>query len=480
MAIGRPLLLVADHELPVLDLVTRAAVGAGYDVVQCARGGEVLHLVAGRAPDVAIVDIRMPDADGLSLLREIRRLAPGCELVATTRHVSVESAVDAIHVGAREYIGKPLNPDALLRTLVEIREALEGRAGGEHLTREDVPATELCGMIGCGRAMQQVFAFIRRLAPYARVVLIEGETGTGKELAARALHEIGPRRSRPFTTINCSAVVGTLFESELFGHVRGAFTGAVDTTSGLFEAASGGTIFLDEVGELPLPVQAKLLRVLENGEIQRVGSLGSTKVDVTVIAATNRNLRSEVEAGRFRGDLFYRLDVAGLSLPPLRERREDIPYLTAAFLGDCSTRFNKTMTGLTVGAEYLLQQADWPGNVRELRNCIERAALLAPGALISEREVARALGKAPGRPVPQFPRVRAAAGSEMASPAAQQDLERGHILATLKRVQGNRMAAARVLGISRRALYRRLARYKIASEGPAGLARGTDPAPGAD
>jgi len=456
---------VADIELPVLDLVTWVAVRAGFDVVQCARGSEVLQVVGGRVPDLAIVDIRMPDADGLDLLREIRRVAPECELVATTRHATVESAVDAIQIGAREYIGKPFDPEALFRTLVEIREGLEHRARQERVSRASTES-EFCGMAGRGPAMQKVFALIRRLAPHARVVLIEGETGTGKELAARALHESGTRRARPFITINCSAVVGTLFESELFGHVRGAFTGAIDTKPGLFEAANGGTLFLDEVGELPMPVQAKLLRVLENGEVQRVGSLDPLKVDVTVIAATNRNLRVEVDRGRFRSDLYYRLNVTGLSLPPLRDRREDIPYLTAAFVRECSARFNKTLTGLTVGAEYQLQHADWPGNVRELRNCIERAALLAPGATISEREITRALGLPPARLVPQLPRVSAAPGTEMASPAARQDLERGHIVETLRQVRGNRMAAARMLGISRRALYRRLERYKIVDEVP--------------
>ncbi|MGE4053926.1 MAG: sigma-54-dependent transcriptional regulator, partial [Vicinamibacterales bacterium] len=421
--------------------------------------------VAGRPPDLAMVDVRMPDADGLGLLREIRRVAPDCEQVATTTHTSVANAVDAIRLGAREYMGKPFEVDTLQRTLIEIRDGLEGRARDAQTTRL-MADVEFCGMIGQGPAMQQVFAIIRRLGPHARVVLVGGETGTGKELVARALHQMGARPSRPFITINCSAVVGTLFESELFGHVRGAFTGAVDNKTGLFEAANGGTLFLDEVGELPLTVQAKLLRVLENGEVQRVGSLQPQKIDVTVIAATNRNLHEEVLAGRFRGDLFYRLNVAGLSLPPLRERREDIPFLTAAFVRECSARFNKTLTGLTVAAEYTLQQAEWPGNVRELRNCIERAALLTPGATISEREIARALGSQSPRVAPQMPRVRAIAGTEMASRSAQDDLQRGHIIETLKQVGGNRMAAARVLGISRRALYRRLERYKISDEVP--------------
>jgi DNA-binding NtrC family response regulator len=454
---------VADDEAPVLDLVARVAVRAGFDVVQCARGGEVLQLVAGRPPDLAMVDIAMPDADGLALLREIRRAAPRCALVATTAQTSIETAVDAIRLGAREYMAKPFEAETLRRTLLEIRQALDDRTHGPHAPHAG--EMEFCAMIGPGPAMQRVFDHIRRLAPHARVVLISGETGTGKELAARALHQSGPRSSRPFITINCSAVVGTLFESELFGHVRGAFTGAIDNKVGLFETASGGTLFLDEVGELPLQLQAKLLRVLENGEIQRVGALEARKVDVCVIVATNRDLRTEVANGRFRGDLYYRLNVAGLSLPPLRDRREDISHLTAAFMRECSARFNKTLTDLTVAAEHLLDAADWPGNVRELRNCIERAALLSPGTTISEREIARALGRQWHRTSasPRPPAVRDAPGEESAT---HSHAERDRIVDALRQVGGNRMAAARLLGISRRALYRRLERYRIADEVP--------------
>ena len=231
-------------------------------------------------------------------------------------------------------------------------------------------------MLGRSPVMQEVFSLMQRLAPHAKVVLIGGETGTGKELAARAFHQAGTRRTKPFVTINCSAVVDTLFESELFGHVRGAFTGAVESKAGVFETAHGGTLFLDEVGELPLSVQAKLLRALEYGEVQRVGSLQPKRVDVTVVAATNRDLRAEVAAGRFRGDLFYRLNVVEVMLPPLRDRREDIPYLTAAFMRDCAARMRKPIHGLTPGAERVLLNARWEGNVRELKNVIERACML--------------------------------------------------------------------------------------------------------
>jgi two-component system response regulator HydG len=314
---------------------------------------------------------------------------------------------------------------------------------------------EFCAMIGRGPDMQQVFGMIRRLAPHVRTALVTGETGTGKELAARALHDMGPRRERRFVTVNCSAVVETLFESELFGHVRGAFTGATDHKPGLFELADGGTLFLDEIGDLPASVQAKLLRVLELGEVHRVGSVEPRRVNVHVIAATNRNLRAEVAAGRFRSDLYYRLNVVELALPPLRERREDIPYLTAAFVRETAERVRKAVRGVTPGAERLLAGAPWDGNVRELRNVVERACLLADGDFITEREVAASM-PAPGG---------ADAAGEAGAPGADLlvTVERDHIQRALARAGGNKKVAAKMLGLSRRALYRRLERLDLSA-----------------
>jgi transcriptional regulator with GAF, ATPase, and Fis domain len=318
-------------------------------------------------------------------------------------------------------------------------------------------------MIGRGPAMQELFGMIRRLAPHVRTALVTGETGTGKELVARALHDLGPRRERRFVTVNCSAVVETLFESELFGHVRGAFTGATDHKSGLFELADGGTLFLDEIGELPLTVQAKLLRVLELGEVHRVGALDSRKVNVHVIAATNRDLRAEVAAGRFRSDLYYRLNIVEVSLPPLRDRREDIPYLTAAFVRETSERLQKPLLGLTPGAERLLAMAAWDGNVRELRNVIERACILADGDFITERELS--VSMPPSRAIATAPATTAPGTPGAHDGAASADLlvtvEREHIQRALMRARGNKKAAARMLGLSRRALYRRLERLDL-------------------
>jgi DNA-binding NtrC family response regulator len=460
----RPLLLVVDDEQPVLRVVERLAAKAGFDVVPCASGADAMRELMRKPADLAMVDLRMPDVNGLDLLRQIRTSVPSCEVILMTAHAAVDSAVEAIKLGAREYLTKPFDFDRLRVVLVEIREELERRAQVVALESQVARQLEFCGMMGRSPVMQELFSLIQRLAPHAKVVLISGETGTGKELAARAFHQAGPRRNRPFVTINCSAVVDTLFESELFGHVRGAFTGAVDSKPGVFEAAQGGTLFLDEIGELPLSVQAKLLRALEYGEVQRVGSLQPKKVDVTVIAATNRDLRSEVAAGRFRGDLFYRLNVVEVTLPPLRDRREDIPYLTAAFMRDCAARIRKPLNNLTHTAERLLFNARWDGNVRELKNAVERACMLAEGSTVSERELAGAFGPAAASTTARDRSPGAGRGGEGAAPL--EDIEREHILDVLRKVDGNRMKAAKVLGISRRALYRRLERHHLADEAP--------------
>jgi DNA-binding NtrC family response regulator len=310
-------------------------------------------------------------------------------------------------------------------------------------------------MIGRSAVMQDLFGLVRRIAPHARAALVSGETGTGKEGIARAIHDLGPRKKRKFLTINCSAVVETLFESELFGHVRGAFTGATDNKPGLFEAADGGTLFLDEVGELPLGVQAKLLRALETGEVQRVGSLQAKKVDVRIVAATNRDLQKEVEAGRFRSDLYYRLNVVELRVPALRERMDDLPYLTAAFVAEFSAKFQKPLEGISPGAERLLKEGSWLGNVRELRNVLERACMLSEGPVLTDRDLGGALSSRELTPT-----YRANLDEPRTLAADIESVERDHILRVLHEVRGNKRAAAERLGLSRRTLYRRLARLQ--------------------
>jgi two-component system response regulator HydG len=410
-----------------------------------------------------MVDLRMPDIGGLDVIRAIREIDPQCQAVLMTGFATVDTAVEAIKLGAMDYLSKPLDFERLEQLLASVREDIDRRRSLLAMESDVARHLEFCGMIGRGALMQDLFGVIRRLAPHVRTALITGETGTGKELVARALHQTGPRRERRFVTVNCSAVVETLFESELFGHMRGAFTGATDHKPGLFELADGGTLFLDEIGELPQSVQAKLLRVLELGEVHRVGSLESRQVDVHVIAATNRDLRAEVAAGRFRSDLYYRLNIVEVKAPPLRDRREDIPYLTAAFVRQSSERLRKSVLGVTPGAERVLATAHWEGNVRELRNIIERACILADGEFITEREL--------GVTAATLPAAQSSAAAVRPEDGAAQDgnndllvtVERDHIQRALVRAGGNKKAAAKMLGLSRRALYRRLERLDLSN-----------------
>ena len=471
MKVQRPLLLVVDDDEAILRLLSSFAQREGFEVVNCAGGRAAMAELQQRKADLVMVDLRMPDVSGLDVIRVVREADPHCQIILMTAHASIDTAVEAVKLGAMDYLTKPFDFERLKDLLVVVREQIERRRS--LLAAEGTVAEQLafCGMIGRGPAMQELFDLVRRLAPHARTALITGETGTGKELVTRALHKLGPRRNRPLLTINCSAVVETLFESELFGHVRGAFTGASENKTGLFELADGGTLFLDEVGELPLPVQAKLLRVLEAGEVQRVGSLAARRVDVHVLAAANGDLPAEIQGGRFRSDLFYRLNVFRLHLPALRDRREDIPYLTAAFVREFAPCFGKALIGLTPAGERVLASAKWEGNVRELRNVIERTCLLAEGQFITERDLTRSMQpqstvSTPGRESMTPPAPDALIDQVPDSdPALLSEVERDHILSALRRTGGNKSAAAHLIGMSRRALYRRLERHGLDSDG---------------
>src|SRR5262245_47844809 len=466
MTAQQPLLVVVDDEQGILEVVSRFARRAGFDAVTCSGGREAIAELQARRADLVMVDLRMPDVGGLDVLRAIRDIDPNCQTILMTGYASVDTAVEAIKLGAMDYLSKPIDFRRLEQLLTSVRDEIERRRSLLSIESDLARRLEFCGMIGRGPLMQELFSMIRRLAPHVRTALITGETGTGKELVARALHKTGPRRDRRFVTVNCSAVVETLFESELFGHVRGAFTGATENKPGLFEAADNGTLFLDEIGELPLSLQAKLLRVLELGEINRVGSLDGRRVNVHVIAATNRDLRAEVAAGRFRSDLYYRLNIVEVKVPVLRDRREDIPYLTAAFVRETSERLQKPLMGLTSGAERMLAAAPWEGNVRELRNVIERACILADGDFITERELAISMPALTGPAAPPAAAPVYVEPAKEAVPSPDADLlatvEREHIQRALARSGGNKKAAAKMLGLSRRALYRRLERLDLA------------------
>jgi two-component system, NtrC family, response regulator AtoC len=459
-ALYRPVLLVVDDEPVVGAVVKRLAEPIGFEVLVCGSAVEALGTLSRQAADLAFVDLRMPDISGIDLLRQIREAVPACEVVLMSGFGTIDSAVEAVKLGARDYLTKPLDFQRVSALLKDVSDAAARRRRLLKIESRVARELEFHGMLGRSAAMQEVFSLIRRLAPHVRTVLITGETGTGKELVAHALHRQGPRRARPFITVNCAAMVETLFESELFGHVRGAFTGATDHKQGLFEAAHQGTLFLDEIGELPLSLQAKLLRVLEDGAVQRVGAVETHQIDACVFAATNRDLMHDVAAGRFRSDLLFRLNAVEVALPPLRNRREDIPYLTSAFVADCARRLKKPVLGVTAAAERILASRAWDGNIRELRNTIERGCMLAETSYLTDRDVSRA-------PV-------ARRSSSAAGPAADSGDERERLVDLLRTVSGNKQAAARTLGISRRAFYRRLERYGLHTAVP--LAAGPPPA----
>jgi two-component system, NtrC family, response regulator HydG len=456
-----PRLLVVDDEPDVITFVDRFSRQLGFDVSSCRNGQEALDRLSSLKPHAVVVDIGMPDVDGFDVLRGIHSAYPGCDVILMTGNPSVETAIEAIKLGALDYLGKPLELERLHSVLTTVLESLRRR---ERLLRQDAEIAqkfEFYGMVGRSAVMQQLFDNVRRLAPHVHTVLVTGETGTGKELVARALHALSPRSTRRFVTLNCSAVVDTLFESELFGHVRGAFTGATEAKPGLFEHANQGTIFLDEVGELPLSLQPKLLRAVELGEVRRVGSLEGRQVDVSVIGATNRDLSVEAEAGRFRSDLYYRLGIIELHLVPLRDRREDIPYLTARFVRDFAGRLGRSITGVSAAAERLLQEAPWRGNIRELRNVLERACILSSTELLSERDITESLSSAnrrPARPAGPAPAPGAALPEDpmLLSTAHKAQIERA-----IKQARGNKSEAARLLGVSRRSLYRWIERLNI-------------------
>jgi two-component system, NtrC family, response regulator HydG len=457
----RPRVLVVDDDRAILTLVGSVALAEGFDVATTVDGHDALQQLSTRPADLVLVDLRMPGVTGLEVLRAIREVNSRSRVVLMSGYATIDSAVMAVKLGAMDYLTKPFDLQRLRQLLSDVRTESDERRALLKIESDAARHVEFCGMIGRGQAMQDVFELIRRLAPHARTALVCGETGTGKELVVRALHSLGPRNAKRLVTVNCSAVVETLSESELFGHVRGAFTGAADSKTGLFEIADGATLFLDEIGELPLPVQAKLLRVIENGEVQRVGSIDARTVDVRIAAATNRDLRAEVAAGRFRGDLYYRLNIAEIVLPPLRDRREDIPYLTAVFVRQCAERFGKTLSGLTPGAERMLTDARWDGNVRQLRNVLERGCMLASGEFITEVDLAGLMEQSAPAPAPVAqPRIEL--------PQPLMEIEREHIVKTLEQVRGNKAVAARLLGISRRAFYRQLERHGLHHRVPMG------------
>jgi len=437
-------ILIVDDELVVRDSLGKWFATEGYRTRTVESGREALEAIQKEEFDLALIDIKMPGMDGLELQDRLRQIEPELLVVIMTGYASVETAVQALKRGAYDYITKPFDPDELVHL---VSKAFDHRSTKQEVVRlrqslqEVFPRTEL---IGQSPAMKRLYELIEMVAPTEATVLITGESGTGKELVARAIHAASPRRYMPLVVIHCGALTETLLESELFGHERGAFTGAQYRKKGKFEVADGGTVFLDEIADISLKTQTDLLRVLQEKEIVRVGGTQPLQVDFRCVTASNKNLEQLVREGTFRPDLYYRLNVFSIELPPLRRRREDIPLLADHFLHKYATAMNRPLPSLSSGALDLLLSYDWPGNVRELENAIERALVIGPGAEIQASDF----------PFQLHP-------TETHGGRTLEDVERSHIGHVLEETGWNLSRAARILEIDRTTLYSKLKRYGL-------------------
>jgi len=445
-------MLVVDDVAQNLELVRDALAEERVQLFMAPSAETALQRFVQVRPQIVLSDFVLPGMNGLELLDRVLASDPATDFILMTGYYSTESAVDAIRRGACDYLPKPIDVLKLktrVRTLVA---EADTRRETFRLDQDMMEAYQFEGMIGRSPLMLEVFTKIRRIAPHFRSVLLTGPTGTGKELVARALHRLSPVTSAPFAICNCSALVETLVESELFGYVRGAFTGAAQDRHGIFEYANGGTVFLDEVGELSLSAQAKLLRVLQNHEVQRIGSPISHKVDVRVIAATHRDLRKMVAQGQFREDLFYRMSVVEISTPPLAQRKEDLPLLQRHFLGKYSSLYGKRLTGITRRAQARLATHNWPGNVRELENVISGGCIMAIGSVIDLQDLPETL-RAP----------TANLGSEREEFPTLEAMQHRYLIRVLEHVGGNKAKAAETLGVGRNTVYQMLGRMRAKS-----------------
>jgi len=442
-------LLAIDDNRENLDFIRSALEFDGLEILTEQDPEEGLRTFLRVRPRMVLLDLVMPKISGIELLERMVGIDPGVDVILITAHYSAESAVEAIQKGACDYLTKPIDIVKLRSRIKSLLTDAETRQKTLRLEQELISAYQFEGMVGRSPLMLEVFAKIRRIAPHFRTVLVTGATGTGKELVARALHRLSPASRGPFVVCNCSALVESLVESELFGYVRGAFTGAHQDKIGLFEHADGGIIFLDEIGELAPAAQAKLLRVLQNRQVQRVGSLTPRNIDVRVIAATHRNLRTMVSEGEFREDLYYRLGVVEIALPVLADRREDLPLLERYFIEKFSAEYNKPTAGLVRRAQARLSTYPWPGNIRELENVIGNACMMTDRNLIDINDLPERLRQ---------PFHESLAGEE--GFLSLEELQRRHVLRVLEGVGGNKARAAEVLGIGRATIYQLLSRLK--------------------
>jgi DNA-binding NtrC family response regulator len=438
------ILVIDDDESISLGCVQTLA-GEGYGVQTASDGRDGLAKAALSSFDLILLDLMMPGMPGAEVLRNLMAMASPPAVIIITGYATVDSAVQTMKGGATDYLAKPFTPEALVRVVDAVlkRRLAAMERACMRLAMEEPPPSE--APIACSEAMRGVLDLARKVAATAATVLISGETGVGKEVVARAIHRMGRRRDKPFVTVDCGVLVETLFESEMFGHVRGAFSGALDTTDGKFELARNGTIFLDEVANISVNIQAKLLRVIQEHEITKVGSSDRIHVDVNVISATNRDLEGEIKAGRFREDLFYRLNVVHIHIPPLRERVEDIPPLARQFLKTLSRSKAKKVTGISDEAMRALKIHEWPGNVRELKNAVERAVVVCEGETIERSDLPYDI-TSEGYAAPD---------------GALAEMERKEIVRVLRQCNWNKTRTAQTLGINRKTLREKIRRYNI-------------------
>ena len=452
--------LIADDDTASREGLAALLSGWGYAVEQAADGAEALERARVTQPSVVISDLVMPVMDGLELLRALAEELPFATVILLTGQGSIDTAVAAMKEGAYDFLTKPVEVSRLKLLIPKAAEKAEALREVALLRRRVKQLWGLGRLVGTSAAMQAVHRLIELAAPTPAPVLITGESGTGKELVARTLHELSPRNRGPFVAVNCAAIPETLLESEIFGHEKGAFTGALERRQGCFELAHEGTIFLDEIAEMSAPLQAKFLRILEDGMVRRLGGKTEIKVDVRLLAATNKDPEQAMKAGTFREDLYYRLNVVSLAMPPLRDRREDIPLLVEAFIEEFNSKYDKRITSVDDAALEVLMTHSWPGNVRELRNSIERAAIVCDGSLIRPEHL-------PTSPATRSPVPVAAGAASVAFPVGTnlEDAERVLILKTLAAAGNNKTQAAHTLGISLKTLHNKLRRYAAAGDG---------------
>jgi DNA-binding NtrC family response regulator len=447
-------ILILDDNPGSLEMLAAALSRDGLTIHTASLPSAALELVRQYHPQLVLTDLVMPEMSGLDVLNRIMEFSPGTDVVLMTAHYTTETAVEAIRNGAADYLEKPIRIPVLRERVGRLIEEARRR---QSITGD--AAAEFEGLIGSSPRMGEMFARIRRIAPHYRSALIQGATGTGKDLVARALHARSGVRGQ-YVVLNCSAVVETLFESELFGHVKGSFTGADRDKTGLFEAANEGTLFLDEIGDMPLATQAKLLRALQNQEVQRVGSLQTRKVNVRVIAATHRNLRQAVADRHFREDLYYRLAMVEIPVPTLAEHREDLPLLVRHFIEHFAQQYGKTIRGITPRTRLVLERHAWPGNVRELENALGHACMMAEGAEIDVGDLPSAVLDGALAPAPDVAHATGARfAPEFDAPLAEH--ERQLVVNALERARGNQSHAARALGIGRDALRYKMKKYGL-------------------